>query len=183
MPTYAEDKPWFETDWGGVEKNQDTAKDWKGDPNIPAGQGTYHNPQSVATPPVPKGTAGSGTTQVDTPSMLLFAANIEQLLGPVKRAQLALKNVQVAPGAFYHANQLRSKVAGEGNGGLKGSLLTVLDDLEDGLTELCRGVRLLGKQYDTTEEQNRITAQQLEEHMHGALSDFGALERDAASVR
>jgi len=160
------------------EEEDPTAEEWKGDPNLPRGKGSYYNLDPFTKARVPKGKGGSGTTSVDTPSMLLFASNCEQLIDPVKRAKLALKNVQVAPGAFFHANQLKSKV-----NGLQSSLLVILDDLEDGLTDLCEGVRLLGKQYDTTEEQNKITAQELEEHMHGAISDFGALERDAQSVR
>lgn len=182
MATHWQEKPSFYGDQGSSQ--QSDAQAWNGNPNVPPGHGTYHNPDPVTTPLVPRGTGGSaGTTSVDTPSMLRFADNIEQLLNPCKRAQLGLKNVQVAPGAFFHANQMRSKVSGDGSGGLKDSYLRILDDLTDGLTDLCSGIRLLAKNYDTTEEQNGMAAKDLQEALRNAIAGFGALERDSAAVR
>jgi len=155
---------------------------WAGDPKVPAGHGTYENPQPTEQPPVPKGAEGSGTTSVDTPSMNAFAGNVERLISPVQKAQAALRNVDVAPGAFYHAYQLRSKVTGDGTGGLKDAYSRILDDLADGLTELSTGMRNLSKQYDTTEEANGMTAKDLQDQMQNAVTDFGALERDSSRL-
>jgi len=158
---------------------------YKGDKDVPSGHGTYHNADPLSAPPVPKNSDGdSHETKVSTPSMELFASNIEQLIAPVQRCQQTLKGVDIRPGAFFHANLIRSKVSGGGgeSGGIKDAYSKILDDLADGLTDLCSGVRNMAKQYDSTEEANKMTAKELEEYMYRAGSDFQALGQHSSTV-
>src|SRR4051812_16834352 len=62
-------------------------------------------------PPVPGGDGHNGTS-VSTPSLDLFATNIDLLIQPVRDVAAALTDVSVAPGAFYHANVMRTSVNG-----------------------------------------------------------------------
>jgi hypothetical protein len=156
---------------------------WNGSPDIHPGHGTFHNPAPVTPPPVPKNDGSSGTTTVDTASMEVFARNIEQLIAPVQKASVALKDTTIAPGDFFHAHLMRTKVSGErGNGGVREAYCRVLDDLADGLTNLCSGVRALSREYGKTEDANEMTAKELDEYMYAAGVDFQALGQDSARV-
>jgi hypothetical protein len=160
-------------------------EEYKGDKDVPSGHGTYHNPEPTSAPPVPKDSGGgSHETTVSTSSMEAFAKNIEQLIAPVQKAHQALKGVDVRPGAFYHANLVRSKVSGGGGeaGGLKDAYGKILDDLADGLTDLCNGIRLMSKEYDSTEEANEMAAKDLEEYVYRAGSAFQALGQHSSTV-
>jgi hypothetical protein len=153
---------------------------WNGDSDVPSGRGEYHNPHPTEPPPVPKGTESSHDTSVDTPSMQVFAGNIEQLISPVQKCQQVLRDVDVSPGAFFHAYKVRSKVSG--SGGLKENYGKILDDLADGLTNLCSGVRNLSKEYDSVEEANGMTAKELEEYMYNTKADFVTLGQDTSKL-
>lgn len=160
-------------------------EEYKGDKDVPSGHGTFHNPDPTSVPPVPKnGDGGSRDTKVSTGSMEVCAKNLEQLIAPVQRAKQALHGVDTRPGAFFHANQIRSKVTGSGGetGGLKDAYSKVLDDLADGLTDLCNGIRSLSKQYDSTEEANEMKAKDLDEYMYRAGADFQALGQHSSAV-
>ncbi len=161
-------------------KREREPEGYKGGKDVPPGSGTYHNPNPTNLPPVPKKTGDStGRTTVHTPSMVIFAKNIETLLDPCKKAQQVLKNVKVAPGDFFHGHAMRAKVAGgTGAGGCQEAYLKVLDDLCDGLTSLANGVRLMGQKYDSTDEANNMTGKQLKEYLRDAAADFGALAQD-----
>lgn len=156
---------------------------WDGDSHVPPGHGTYHNPDPTKMPPVPKKTGDPrNLTSVHTPSMEVFAKNIEALIDPCKKAQQVLKGVHAAPGDFFHGHTMRTKVSGDsGGGGCKESYLKILDDLSDGLANLAMGIRLLSKNYSTTEEANKITGKQLDEYIHDAAADFNALAGDTRS--
>ncbi|WP_405746025.1 hypothetical protein OG422_25520 [Streptomyces sp. NBC_01525] len=152
---------------------------WKGDSHIQAGHGTPRNASPIDPPPVPKGSSGSGGTSVDTPSMELFASNIERLISAVQKAGDVLGNVSVAPGAFYHANQIRTKVSGaNSDSGLKDAYVKVLADLASGLTDLRDGVRQLSQKYKSIEDANGMKSKDLQDAMESATADFNAMMSD-----
>jgi hypothetical protein len=148
--------------------------------SVPSGTGTYSNPSSFTAPPVPShDSSGKGTT-VDTPSLDLFADNIDQLIAPVHQAREALNGVSVQPGAFYHANQMRISVNGaNGDDGLKKQYYKVLTDLATGLADIRDGVRKLSAKYTTIEDANKITANDLSTDFDSSSSDFNGLITDA----
>jgi hypothetical protein len=112
--------------------------------------------------------------------MDVLANNLEQLIAPVKKCRETLKLLKVAAGAFHHAYEIRDKTSGAG--GLKEDYLKILDDLEDGLTSLCSGVRDMSKHYSLTEEANDMTAEELNQFMQGALKDFGAMSSHSTQL-
>ena len=133
-----------------------------------------HDPTA---PPVPGGSGNGRRTSVDTPSMELFADNMDRLAGPVKQAYQQLLDLQrVNPGAFYDAYMLRQASCGtNGDSGLQNTYLKILHDLGQGLADISTGMRQLSAKYKTTEEEAKMTAEDLNKAMQSAQSDFTKL--------
>ncbi|MEE4418867.1 MULTISPECIES: hypothetical protein [Streptomyces] len=119
---------------------------------------------------------------MDTPSLDVVARNIESLKAPVKDAMDRLRQVRVAPGSFYDADQLKTKTVGaNADGGLKSQLVKALSDLYNGLTDVGDAMRTLSKNYTTAEEANGIKAVDLHKSIERAQADFGAMLKDTGS--
>ncbi|WP_310719268.1 hypothetical protein [Streptomyces lydicus] len=138
----------------------------------------------VPTPPaVPGANRGSGSTSVDTPSLDVVARNIESLKEPVKDAMDRLRQVKLAPGSFYDADQLKTKTVGaNADGGLKDQMVKALSDLYNGLTDVSDAMRTLSKNYSTAEEANGIKAADLGKSIERAQADFGAMLKDTGGA-
>ncbi|MGQ4514540.1 hypothetical protein [Streptomyces sp. DW26H14] len=155
------------------------AQEWDGKPDLGTGHGTYTDASPFTPPAVPKKDGSGKGTSVDTPSMKVFADNLDLLLKPLTTASDALKPVSVAPGAFYHANSIRTKVTGtNGDDGLKAQYLKVLTDLSNGLTDLRDGVRTLAKKYKTIDDANGMKSKDLTDAMDGVSDDFNLMMSD-----
>lgn len=160
------------------------AQSYGGGTSLPAGQGTYDNPNPVTPPRVPSspGSGGPGTS-VDTPSMDTFADNIDLLIAPTNTASTTLGDVDVEPGAFYHANKMRTSVNGpNADDGLKEQYIKVLSDLGQGLGDLRDGVRQLSQKYKTIEDANTMTATDLQTAMDLSQGDFSTMMTDAGGT-
>ncbi|MGP3925590.1 hypothetical protein [Streptomyces sp. 8N616] len=116
-----------------------------------------------------KGTkGGSGEYRVDSRSMKEFAHAVRGLITElVDPAHEMLKTVQVEPGGFGHAEDIRSLVNGEQ---VKKRYMDALDDLGQGFEALAQGLEKLADKYSSTEDQNKMSADELGE----VLSDFGS---------
>ncbi|MFE7271405.1 hypothetical protein [Streptomyces sp. NPDC057623] len=146
---------------------------------------TFHPPHTRSgpdqhdppAPPVPGGSGNGRRTSVNTPSMELFAGNMDRLAEPVKQAYQTLVDLQrVNPGAFYDAYALRQSACGaNGDTGLQNTYLKILHDLGQGLTDISAGMRQLSAKYKTTEEEAKMTAEDLNKAMQSAQSDFTKL--------
>jgi hypothetical protein len=142
---------------------------------------TFHAPPTRSgpkehepTPPPIPGGSGKGMTTVDTPSMELFAANMDRLAEPVKQAYEKLIHLQRAnPGAFYDAYMLRQAASGaNGDQGMQNTYIKILRDLGQGLADISSGMRQLSTKYKTTEEEAKMSAEDLNKAMQSAQSDF-----------
>ncbi|MFE4019621.1 hypothetical protein ACFXPZ_19745 [Streptomyces sp. NPDC059101] len=119
---------------------------------------------------------------MDTPSLDLVARNIESLKEPVKDAMDRLRQIRVAPGSFYDADQLKSKTVGaNADGGLKDQMVKALSDLYNGLSDVSDAMRTLSRNYSTAEEANGIKAADLRKSIERAQADFGAMLKDTGS--
>ncbi|MFC5219723.1 hypothetical protein [Streptomyces coerulescens] len=150
---------------------------WTGNPDIGEGHGTAGNDSPVDLPPVPvNGVGVSNGTTVSTEPMDMFAANIERLIQPVRAASEALSPINIAPGAFYHANLMENNINGpNADSGLKQKLIEVLDALERGLHDVSTGVRELSSMFQTQHEANNMTARDLQDAVSSAANDFNAM--------
>jgi hypothetical protein len=146
---------------------------------------TFHAPHTRSgpktdkvTPPAVPGERGKGgRTVVDTPSLDLFASNMDKLAEPVKEAYNRLLKLQtVAPGAFFDAYKLREATSGaDGSQGIQATYLKILHDLGQGLADIGSGSRQLSKNYSTTEEENKMSADEVSTAMESAQGDFSKL--------
>lgn len=150
--------------------------------NRPPGQPLPSGNGPVA-PLVPGGKDASGHTVVDTPSLELFASNIALLIPVVKGVMTDLGDVNVQPGAFYHADQIRLKLGGaNGDAGLKAQFIAVLKDLANGLTDVHDAIHSLSKTYARTEDANGMKVTDLQNDFTQAQADFTALITDASGA-
>ncbi|MFH8386877.1 hypothetical protein ACH4E7_39190 [Kitasatospora sp. NPDC018058] len=116
---------------------------------------------------------------MSTPSLDVFARNIDSLRAPVKAALDRLHGVTLAPGAFYHADQIRAKAVGpNGDGGLKDQIAKALGDVYSGLTAISTGVTELSRTYAGAEAANGMKATDLQRSLNAAGGDFGAMLKD-----
>jgi len=130
-------------------------------------------------PPVPGGAGNGKHTSVDTPSLDLFAQNIGQLIQPVSDALSGLHGVNVQPGAFYHADVIRSKIGGaNGDAGLKNNYTLVLNDLKNGLSDLQTAVTQMSAKYKSTEDLNGMKVSDLQNDFDSASSYFNSMTSD-----
>ncbi|QMU77120.1 hypothetical protein GXW83_16790 [Streptacidiphilus sp. PB12-B1b] len=164
----------------GSQQPAHTAQQYGGGTSVPAGSGHANNTNSWSVPAVPV-TSGQGhDTSVDTASLDVFANNIDLLIAPTRTASTTLGNVGIAPGAFYHANQMRTSVNGpNGDAGLKEQYIKTLADLGQGLADLRDGVRQLSAQYTTIEDANTMTATDFQSAMSSSQGDFTQMMTDA----
>lgn len=128
----------------------------------------------VPPPPKGKGTGG-GDISVSTTALKTFAGNLRQVRGVLTEAREKLQGVDVRPGAFYDANQLRVKTLG-GESSKKGLVPTTLEYLTNvigALQVIADEVEGLVRDYDTAEEFNGLTAVDLGEHMTDSTRYIG----------
>jgi hypothetical protein len=168
-------------DYGDNGNSDTTSTSSSGDHHYHGNTDVLHVPgilsdlHPFSPPPVPGGDGHNGTS-VSTPSLDLFASNIDLLIQPVRDVATGLTDVGVAPGAFYHANVMRSTVNGpNADGGLKKSYGDALSALVRGLTDLRDGVRTLSQHYATTEDANHMTAQDLADALTTTTADFNTV--------
>lgn len=118
----------------------------------------------------------NGKVSVDTASLTAFSQWVSTELGDRSSGPLAdlikqLQTVQVEPGSFYWADQIRSTVNGTGSGtGLATTFVKVINDLLDGLADISTGVKQLVQLYANTEDLNNAQATQLESDMANSFS-------------
>jgi hypothetical protein len=156
------------------------AQQYGGGTSVPAGSGTFTNDNPWTVPHVPTGTGSGSGTSVDTISLDRFADNIDAMIQPTATAGTTLKTVSVAPGAFYHANQMRSSVNGpNGDAGLKEQYIKTLSDLGQGLADLRDGIRQLSTTYTNIEDANTMKATDFQTAMSSSQGDFTQMMTDA----
>ncbi|MEU3519447.1 hypothetical protein ABZ770_29935 [Streptomyces sp. NPDC006654] len=166
---------------GGNNNSSSTSTGSTGDHHYHGGTDVLHVPGILSDlhpfvpPPVPGGDGHNGTS-VSTPSLDLFAHNIDLLIQPVRDVATALSDVSIAPGAFYHANVMRTTVNGpNADAGLKKSYDDALSALVRGLTDLRDGVQGLSRRYTTTEDANTMSAQDLADAFTTTTADFNTM--------
>lgn len=145
--------------------------------NLPKGGGPN-------APKIPGGKSNSGTTSVDTPSLDLFATNVKALQEPVNALVKTLKGMTpVQPGAFYHADLIRTNISGDnGDGGIQAKYRTAVNDLGNGLVSLHDAVVTLSTKYKSTEEANKGTAGDVNKAFNGASGYFGGVVTDTGGT-
>jgi hypothetical protein len=140
------------------------------DPNLPAGHS------------VPSGGGPTPPTQVDTTTLDAFAKYMGDLVPFLNNLIPDLNLVNVQPGAFYHADQIRTVINGlNGDAGLKSRFQSVISDLVQGLTDIQTAVTEMSTKYKSTEELNNMSSDDLTKEFQSVQADFSALMNDAGN--
>lgn len=152
-----------------------------------------YNPdhQYVEQPPpgfTPPGTSewagGDNPNQqlsVSTEALEFFADQIDQIAGDgtgiLFDARTLLGEVDMRPGGFAKAELMRQLIDGSSSEspGLRGDTMNLMLSVHQALYEVKTGLRLMVRGYDTSEEFNDMTADELGEAMGGAWSKIGVV--------
>jgi hypothetical protein len=120
--------------------------------------------------------SGDDTQSVDLPALDHLAEVVGALETPLRNALDSLGNVDVRPGGFYHANQIRAKVTGQdGDAGLVQSYITTLTNLIEGVMDIRDGLRKLREEYAKAERDAVISAADVQQVMQQAEGDFNSV--------
>ena len=131
---------------------------------------------------VPSGNGPAAPTSVDTPSLDVFATYMSELIPTLNALIPDLNLVNVQPGAFYHADQIRNVINGlNGDAGLKSRFGQVITDLVQGLTDIQTAVTEMSTKYKSAEDLNKMSSDDLTKEFQTVQSDFSALMNDAAA--
>lgn len=169
---------------GGGSTDPEGAHSWGGDFQ-PHTHGTvYDSTGNVFPPPAVPGGHGDGKqTSVDTPSMLLYASNLERALPALDAAKQRLDTVLVAPGGLPAARAMRVKINGtstdvkDEDDKLKGQYQKSLTDVKQGITDIVAAVREMAKKYARLEDANKMQATDLQKYLQEASTDFDQLSQ------
>jgi hypothetical protein len=148
--------------------------------NPPADQNATNPPDAppINAPNVPgKKDGSSGTTSVDTPSMKVFADNINQLLAPLQKSLSLLQALPpVAAGDFHTSQVIKKMITGDaGDGMLQAGFETVLKKCIKTVTDTHEAVNKLALDYKNIDDLNKLTGQQLSRAMGDVGSDIQAV--------
>ncbi|MFD4637143.1 hypothetical protein ACFWN2_07495 [Lentzea sp. NPDC058436] len=138
---------------------------------------------TVTAPGAWTGTAegGNGEVVVSTEAIRYVAGVIDSYRPVLTDLLDQLSQVDIAPGAFHHAVEMRSRVVGaEGNGGLKDDLSTTLANIIEGVADVSGALQQIAAGYDNADTRNVTTAADVQRLMGEALTDVGANAAAAA---
>jgi hypothetical protein len=129
-------------------------------------------------PPVPGGkdTPGKGSTKVDTKAMKTFAANIQSLVddgSPLLQIRDNMDTVNVKPGMFKSAADLKSKI--QSDGGIRDQVRESLKNTIDALTHISMAVSGMASEYDSVEDANKMAGDKLNDYMSKVNTDISTL--------
>jgi hypothetical protein len=136
-------------------------------------------PKDIPTDlPVVVNTTGEsgGDVSVSIEALKQFSTNVGAYKVHIDRALTALNNVSVKPGVFGAGQNLVVKVQGRGETiGLKGDTEKFLKAVNALIYDLQTDIGNLILEYDTTEEWNTMTTNQLSEAFNESFSNFSTI--------
>lgn len=160
---------------------------WTGSPKYQGGGGHWDDGTGNWQPPeVPSGGGSGKKTSVHTPSMLLYAQNIESLLPHIDTALDRLGSVHAAAGGLPAGRSIRKQIGATAktNGtasGLAGAFYTSLTDLKSGVRDLADAVREMAKKYTVIEDAAKMSAGDLHTYLENTTADFDLFKQHLPS--
>lgn len=171
---------------------RDDLNDIKADPYSEADHYTIEGDKNFTPPDVKEYAGGkdAGKSQVvvSTEALEFFCDQIEKVAwdggGVLWDARKAVIDVNLRPGRFARAERMRQKIAGasEKETGLRGDTIDVLGAAHEALFVLKQNIRAMIRDYNTTEEFNKLDAERLDNELRDAwgrideLNDYGKSE-------
>ncbi|MFF0050793.1 hypothetical protein [Streptomyces sp. NPDC005498] len=121
---------------------------------------------------------------MSTPSMELWASNMESLIPHLDNAYTILGTVRTAAGGLPNGRALRTKI-GDGNltndtegvAGMVRAYQSSMQDISDGIKALADGARKMAKKYVHIEDANGMSVTDLQQYLQEAQGDFDRLKQ------
>lgn len=160
--------------WRSVPGYLQSAEEWDPNQEVSAEQQPPPEAGQMSGPAVlQREASGDGTNSVDLPSLDYLAEIMTQLEGPLRDARERLQGVDVRPGGFYHASQIRLKVSGQdADAGLIQSFVTILSNMQEGVVDIRDGLKRLRDEYAKAEREATVSATDVQQLMQEADGDF-----------
>jgi hypothetical protein len=119
-------------------------------------------PEAPKVPNEGGGKSGKDGVAVSTEALRTFAKNIVMLRDAVVASSKYVKEVDIRPGAFGGAFQLKKDIQGSGSGGLRDDTYKYMTQVVvASLEQLEKDILKLAIDYDSTEELNKLEAEKL----------------------
>ena len=151
----------------------------------PGVAGVVDAPKVPDVPDVPGGGGdnaggGQGKISVNTQALKKFAENIDSLRQMIADAAKQTDQVDVKPGGFNAAYQLRDKINGSGDKtpGLRNDVRLYMDKTNKTLEHIRDEVRKMVADYDKSEDLNKLNADKLNQIMN---ESFSAIDQSSSS--
>jgi hypothetical protein len=123
---------------------------------------------AVLPPPLNTSGEKGGSVTVSTEALRQFAKNLKVLEDLVVKEHTAVKDVKIAPGTFGAGVHISAAI----QTGLRGDTLRFLQSVSETFTYIRADIETLITDYDSTEEWNGITAQQLNNVFNDAFTNI-----------
>ncbi|MGW5645800.1 hypothetical protein ACWEV3_33905 [Saccharopolyspora sp. NPDC003752] len=131
--------------------------------------------------PVSGENTGPGV-RVSTEALRTFATNLRSMLGPLNAAKWHVESVKLAPGTFFDAAELTGRVFGGQGDGIQPTTLNFIHTAQQAITKTAEELERLASEYQTAEELNAATGQDLGEHIQDAKNYITAAVNGPTSV-
>ena len=145
-------------------------------PGAPTPDPKASNLPSVPNPPKPGEGADAGIG-VDQNALRTFAGKLKQLQDLVRQIKTDVDGVTITPGNFGAGFALNAAVNGSANdpenGGVKDKLSKSLERINQVLFDIQDDAEATAKQYDSIEDMNSMTADQLNKVFRESFSEVG----------
>lgn len=166
-------------------RSSETSDDKVDKPEYDEDHQYINKPDSGFKPPTTSEYAGGNNASrdvvVSTEAINHLAGQIELVAGDGKGMLIDARNelakFQMRPGGFARAELLRQKIEGA-NGtdeGLRGDTRALMLTVHGALFSVAQGLRKMAREYDTAEEFNNLTSEQLKDVMDGAWVKIGKI--------
>ncbi|MEV0058109.1 hypothetical protein AB0I53_22330 [Saccharopolyspora sp. NPDC050389] len=134
-------------------------------------------------PKVPASGENTGPgVHVSTEALRTFATNLRSMLEPLNTAKWHIESVKLAPGTFLDAAELTGKVFGGASDGIQPTTLRFINTAQQAITKTAEELERLASEYQTAEELNAATGQDLGEHIQDAKNYITAAVNGPTSV-
>lgn len=117
-------------------------------------------------PPKYDGSGGDGEVTVNTDALRQFSAFLDRLGEPLKTLKTDVDKVAVHPGAFYQAFHLKNAVHSDPS--LQTNTSKVIAQTLDAFASIKQGITKLIAEYDSAEELNSVSAEDLKKVLSSA---------------
>jgi hypothetical protein len=120
---------------------------------------------------------------VNTDALKQFAENLRWLITPLQQAKGRIEDVKLAPGGFFDAHELLTRVIGAGDGqAIQPTTLTFLQNAIQAVTIAADELDQLASRYKTAEELNAATGKDLAQTIEDAKTYIGAAVGGASTT-